>query len=159
MIPGRSLGAISGCAAPSPQRSALTGTLLLLRRAIEDHSDLFQRDQAPFDHLIEARQQLFDAFGVLDYFDDDWEILGQSEDFVGVIDAGAAITGYTAQHGRAGKALLAQHLDDGFVQRLAMPLVGFSDVDAHQSALAFKLFVSHMWLLKTAPKLGFQSRL
>src|SRR5947209_20301534 len=99
---------------------------------------------------------MFDAFGVLDYFDDDGEVRGQPEDFVGVIDAGAAITGYTAQHGNAGEAFLAQHLDDGFVQRLAMPLVGFSDVNAHQSALAFKLFVSHTWLLKTAPSRGLQ---
>ena len=41
------------------------------------------------------------------------------------------------QHGRSGRARCAQALDDRVVQRLTVPLVGLTDVDAHQQRLPF----------------------
>jgi len=55
-----------------------------------------------------------------------------------VIDAGAAVAADSSQHGRAGKAIFAQHFDDSFVEGFPVPFVRFADVDAHQRALAFE---------------------
>src|SRR2546429_21347 len=48
-----------------------------------------------------------------------------------------------AQDRCAGEAVFAEHFDDGFMERFAVPFVGFADVDAHQGALTFKFLVGH----------------
>ena len=60
-----------------------------------------------------------------------------------MVDARAAVAGDAAKHRRAGEAFFTEHFDDGFVERLAVPLVGLPDVDAHQGAFTFEFLVGH----------------
>jgi len=111
--------------------------------AIENDANFFQRDEAAVDHFVEARENFFDALGGLDDFENDGQILGEAEQFIRVIDAGAAVAADATKDGCAGEAVFAEHFDDGFVQGFAVPFVGFADMDAHQGALAFKFLVRH----------------
>src|SRR5215470_8944278 len=116
---------------------------LLFRGAVEDDANFFEGDEAAADHFVETRKNGFDFFCSLDDFDDDGQILRETEDFVGVIRACAAVAADSAEDGCAGEAFATQEFDDGFVQGFAMPFVGFADMDAHQSAFAFEFLVSH----------------
>ena len=111
--------------------------------AVKDDADFFEGDEAAFDHFVEVGEDFFDAFLGFDDFENDGEILREAQEFVGVIDAGAAVAADATEHGGAGEAVFAQHRHDGFVERFAVPFVGFADVDAHQGAFAFKFFVGH----------------
>src|SRR5216683_1268161 len=97
------------------------GFALLFGGAVEDDADFFEGDEAAVDHFVEAGKNFFDAFGGLDDFEDDGEILGEAQNFVGVIDAGAAVASHAAQHGDAGKVFFAQHFDDGVGERFSVP--------------------------------------
>src|ERR1700722_12848274 len=110
-------------------------------RAVEDYADFFQGDQAAADHLVELGQDLFDALAGFDDFNDDGEILREPKHFVGVAAPVAAQAADAAQDGGTAEFFAAQQLDDGFIERLAVPAVGFTDVDAHQGALALEPFV------------------
>src|SRR6267143_2688256 len=116
---------------------------LFLGGAIENYPHFLERDEAAFDHFVEAGKNFFDALDGFDDLEDDGQVLGQAESLVGVIDARPAVAGHAAQHGDTGKAVFAQHLHNGVVERLSVPFVRFADVDAHQRALAFEFFVSH----------------
>src|SRR5882724_5948438 len=63
-----------------------------LRGAIQDYSYFFERDQPTFHHLVESWQDFLDAFRELDDLKDDRQILRQSKNLVGVIDARSAVT-------------------------------------------------------------------
>ena len=117
---------------------------LFLGRAIQNHAYFLQRDQAALNHAIQARQNLIDAFRGFYNFKNDGQVLRKPKNFVGVINAGAAVTGHAAQHGHARKAFLAQQFDNRFIKRLAMSFVGLADVNAHQCPLALKSFVRHV---------------
>src|SRR5712664_2913475 len=116
---------------------------LFVGGAVENYSHFFERNEAAFDHFVEAGENFFDALGGFDDLEHDGQVLGQAENFVRVIDARSAVASHAAQHGDAGKAVFAQHLHNGVVERLPVPSVRFADVDAHQRALAFEFFVSH----------------
>ena len=116
---------------------------LFLRGAIEDDADFFEGDEAAVHHFIEAGKDLLDALGGFDDLENDGQVLRETKNLVRVIDARAAVAGDAAQDRCAGEAFLSQHFDDGFVERLAVPLVGFADVDAHQRAFAFEFLVRH----------------
>src|SRR6266571_2827732 len=120
----------------------------LLSGAVENHAHFFECDQATVNHFVEARKDLLDMFGRLDDLQDNGQILREAENFVRVVDAGPAVARDSAQDGYTGEALLAQDLNNGFVERLAVPFVRFADVDAHQRALAFKFLVRHGGLLE-----------
>src|SRR5262245_42084736 len=116
---------------------------LLLGGSVQDDAYFFERDEPAFHHFVEARKDLLDALGGFDDFDDHGNILREAENFVGVIDAGRTKAADSAQNGGAREALLSKEFDDRFVQRLAPPLVGLADMDAHQRAFAGKFFVGH----------------
>src|SRR6267378_5854637 len=119
------------------------GARLFFGRAIEDYADLFEGDEAAVNHFVEAGENLLYTLGGLDDFEDDRQILREAKKFIRVVDAGASVAADAAQHRRAGEAVFAEHFDDGFVERFAMPFIGFADMDAHQGALAFKFLVRH----------------
>src|SRR5712671_2257439 len=64
---------------------------LFLGGAVEDDSHFFQRDEAAFDHLVEAGENFFDALARFDNFKHDGQVLGQAENLVRVIDARPAV--------------------------------------------------------------------
>src|SRR5271156_1594682 len=114
---------------------------LFLGDAVEDYANFFQGDQSALDHFVETGENGVDAFLRFDDLDNNGQVLREAKNLVGVVDARAAKTGYAAQDGRAGEAFLAEHLDDGLRERLSVPFIGFTDVNAHQGALAFEFFV------------------
>src|SRR5712664_2509245 len=116
---------------------------LFLGGAVENDSHFFEGDEAAFDHFVEAGKNILDTLGRFDNLEDDGQVLGQAENLVGVVDARSAVASHAAKHGDAGKAVFAQHLHNGVVERLSVPFVRFADVNAHQCALAFEFFVSH----------------
>src|SRR5262245_49451501 len=129
---------------------------LLLGGSVQDDAYFFERDEPAFHHLVEARKDLLDTLGGFDDFDDHGKILRQSEDFVGVIDAGGTKAADSAQNGGAREPLLSKEFDDCLLQRLAPPLVGLADMDAHQSAFARKFFVGHERLLRSDSQDGYR---
>src|SRR5262249_53852598 len=132
-----------------PEVSARNDTgNLRFRGAVENDANFFESEETATDHLVEPRKNRFDFFRGFDDFDDDRQILRKAKDFVGVVGACAAVAADAAQNRRAGKAFVAQEFDNCFVQRFAVPFVGFADVDAHQRAFAFEFFVRHGDLLE-----------
>src|SRR5207253_1601536 len=94
-------------------------------------------------HFVQPGKELFNALGGLDDLENDGQILGKAKDFVGVVDARATVARDAAKNGRTGETFLAQHFDNGFVERLAVPFVGLADVDAHQGAFALEFLMWH----------------
>ena len=129
--------------AQKQQRGAAPQLALFLGRAVEDDADFFEGDEAAIHHFVEAGKDFFDALGGLDDLENDGQVLRETKDFVGVIDARPAITRDAAKNGCARKAFFAQHFDNRFVERPAVPFIGFADVNAHQRAFAFKFLVRH----------------
>src|SRR6266581_9116890 len=119
------------------------GSKLLFGGAVEDDADFFEGDEAAIDHFVEAGKNFFDALSGFDDFEDDGKILGEAEELVGVIDAGAAVAGDATNDRGTGEAFFTEHLDDGVMERFAVPFVGFADVDAHQGAFALEFLVGH----------------
>src|ERR1035437_7324162 len=77
--------------ASSEKRHTSKSGSLFLRGAIQDHAYFLKRDQSAFDHLVEPRQNLLDAFGVFDDLQHDRQVLRQAKNLVGVIDARSAV--------------------------------------------------------------------
>src|SRR5882762_1570683 len=64
---------------------------LLLGGAVEDDADFFEGDEAAVDHFVETGKNLFDALGGFDDFENDGQILRESQQLVRMIDARAAV--------------------------------------------------------------------
>src|SRR6266478_5303117 len=71
---------------------------------VEDDADFLKGDEAAFDHFVEAGKNFLDALGGFNDLEHDGQVLGQTENLVGVIDARPAVAGHAAQHGDAGEA-------------------------------------------------------
>jgi hypothetical protein len=116
--------------------------------AVENYAHFFEGDEPSFDHLIEAGEDGVDTLLGLDDFEDDGKIFGKAEEFVGVIHTGAAVAADTAKNRNTGEIFLAEQRDDGLVKRFAVPLVRFSDVNAHQGTFTFEFLAGHGGLLE-----------
>src|SRR3990170_124629 len=113
-------------------------------RAVEDHANAFERDQAAADHLVQPGKQALDALGILDDLHDNGQVLRQAQYLVGVVAAGGTVAGDAAQHGGAAESFVAKEIDQRVIERSPVPLVRFSDVDAHQGSLAFNALPARM---------------
>src|SRR5579871_238888 len=111
--------------------------------AIENDADFFERHESAADHLVQPRQNCFNLFRRFNHFHHDRQVLRQTENFIRVVSACAAVAAHAAQYSRSRKSFAAQQLDNRFVERFAVPFVGFTDVNPHQRSFAFKLFMSH----------------
>src|SRR5256885_2379748 len=141
------------CGRELVDRSAVRGGLFL-GGAVQDHAHFFERHKAAADHFIEPRQDGFNFFGRFNHFHNNRQILRQAKNFVGVVCARSAVAANTPQNGCTGKSLAPQQFYNRFVQRLAVPFVRFADVNSHQRAFAFKLFVRHGALPRTLKPVG-----
>src|SRR4029077_16969363 len=104
----------------------------------------------PADHFVELRKNALHALGILDHFDHHGQVLRKPENLVGVIAAGGAVAAHAAQYSGAAQSLFAEIFHQSFVERLAMPFIGFANVDAHQRGLAFESLMFHRVLLSRA---------
>src|SRR6185437_4185002 len=106
--------------------------------AVHDHAHLLERDQPAAEHGVELGKDGVDLLLRLDAFDDDRQVDGELDEPVGVNLGCRAETHDAAEHGGSGVVPRAEQLDDLLIQRLAVVLVGFADVDPHQHAFALK---------------------
>src|ERR1700726_1055087 len=120
------------------KNSVRTSVRLFPRGAVQDHTDFLEGNQPALYHLVESRQDFFDKFRGFYDFQNDGKILREPKNLVGVIDARPAVPRDAAQDRHSREPILAQHLDNSFIERLAVPFVGLPDVNAHQRLLAFK---------------------
>src|SRR3954465_1770900 len=113
---------------------ALRGALRRLR-AVGDHLDPLEREHAVADHLVQGRQDGLDPLRSVDHLDHDGEVVREAKDPSRMQVALRAKALDTAEDRRTREALLAQHLDDRLVERLAPMAVRLADEDAKQLAL------------------------
>src|SRR5262245_21889411 len=104
-----------------------------------DDLDLFKRHESFGHHLVNLRQQLVDFLLRIDNFYDDRQILGKAKDLRGMQTAVGAESHRTAEDGGAGEMKLAGFQDDGFVERLSVPLVTLADKDSQKITLLWNL--------------------
>jgi hypothetical protein len=112
-------------------------------RAVEDDPNLFKRNQASIHHGVQLGQNLLDAFGVFDHLDHNGKVLGEAENFLGVITAGRSIAAHAAQHCDAAEVFFAEKFHNGLIERLSLSFIAFANMNAHQGALALEFFMFH----------------
>jgi hypothetical protein len=94
------------------------------------YANLLHRDQALVDHLVENPSEFLGVLLGVDDLDDDGKIFRQPQNVRGVQDASGSKTGNSPKHRGPGEAFLPKALEQGHVQRLAVPAIGLADVDA-----------------------------
>jgi hypothetical protein len=122
---------------------------LVVGRAVGEDVDGLDRDEPLGDHLVEHGDDRVDALRSVDHLDHHREVLREAEDARGVQMRVCAEPLDPAHHGRAREPELPDTLDDGLVERPAVPGVGLPDEDPEQ--LPFALEPRHSALASTVP--------
>jgi len=102
-------------------------------------------DQAIRHHPFDLSPRLIEFVGSIHHSDHDGQITGDMKKSFLVRVASRAISQNAAIRGSAGNIHQAKLLDDRLVQRFAIPLIGFTEINPHQPALPALLFVRLLW--------------
>ena len=138
-------------ASPADRRSAIRQTRPSALRgfdfagAIVDHADFFHGDQAALHHLIECGEEFLDVFFGVDDFDDERQVHGEAKNLGGVEAAGFAEAHHAAGDGGAGEMEFAGFEDDGFVEGVVLPAIGFADENSQQSGFVREVHINVLW--------------
>src|SRR5215472_16620595 len=133
-----------------PARFRLSTTTSLCRgrfrtcRAVMHHFHFFSCDQSAADHSVEKRQEGIYFFFAVDDFDYEGEVHGQAQKFGSVQPAGFAEAHGATQDGGAGEVQFARFEHDGFVERLVLPLVAFTDENAEEDGVLGDLHINFL---------------
>jgi hypothetical protein len=109
--------------------------------------DFFQCHQAAADHFVQHGQEGVDLFLAVHDFDDQRQVHGEPQDFCRVQSAGLAETHRSAQDRGASQMRLARSENDGFIERLVLPAVAFTDENSQENGFVgdlHKIFY-HRW--------------